>query len=73
MCLVPSSVKERERQEPWLLGIPVFMPEDGRQSSLRNIVILLKYRRLTKSKMPLLQIITHRRHKPSDLIDFLPL
>jgi hypothetical protein len=27
-----------------------FLPEDGRRSSFRNVVILLKYRRLTKSK-----------------------
>jgi hypothetical protein len=34
---------------------PFFLPEDGRRSSFRN-VILLKYRRWTKSKEPLLQI-----------------
>jgi hypothetical protein len=34
-----------------------FLPEDGRRSSFRNVVILLKYRRWTKSKKEkLLQI-----------------
>jgi hypothetical protein len=34
-----------------------FLPEDGKISSFRNAVILLKYRRWTKSKKSLLQII----------------
>jgi hypothetical protein len=33
-----------------------FLPEDGRRSSFRNVVILLKYRRWTMSKKPLSQI-----------------
>jgi hypothetical protein len=37
--------------------LPFFLPEDGRRSSFRNVVILLKYRRWTESKEPLLQII----------------
>jgi hypothetical protein len=44
-----------------------FLPEDGRRSSFQN-VILLKYRRWTKSKKPLLQIITHHCQNPSDFI-----
>jgi hypothetical protein len=38
--------------------VPVlpFLPEDGRRSSFRNVVILLKYRRWTKSKKQLLRI-----------------
>jgi hypothetical protein len=45
------------------------LPEDGRRSSFRNIVILLKKkRRWTKSKKPLLQIITHHSQNPLDFI-----
>jgi hypothetical protein len=33
-----------------------FLPEDGRRSSFRKVVILLKYRRWKKSKKPRLQI-----------------
>jgi hypothetical protein len=33
-----------------------FLPEDGRRSSFRNVIILLKYRRWTKSNKQLLQI-----------------
>jgi hypothetical protein len=47
---------------------PSFLPEDGRRSSFRNVVILLKYRRWTKSKKQLLQIIMHHRQNPLDLI-----
>jgi hypothetical protein len=36
----------------WTTRVSVlsFLPEDGRRSSFRNVVILLKYRRWTKSK-----------------------
>jgi hypothetical protein len=44
------------------------LPEDGRRSSFRNVVILLKYGRWAKSKKPLLQIITHHRQNPLDFI-----
>jgi hypothetical protein len=43
-----------------------FLPEDGRRSSFRNVVILLKYRRWTKSKKTILQIIKQLRQNPSD-------
>jgi hypothetical protein len=45
-----------------------FLPEDRRRSSFWNIVILLKYRRWTKTKKPLLQSIMHHHQKPSDFI-----
>jgi hypothetical protein len=44
-----------------------FLPEDIRRSSFRNVVILLKYRRWTKSKKQLLQIITHHRQNLLDV------
>jgi hypothetical protein len=40
------------------VSVILFLPEDGRRSSFRNVVILLKYRQWTKSKKTLLQIIT---------------
>jgi hypothetical protein len=69
--LLPSSDK-KGRAKTLAVGSPgsarvfvlPFLPEDGRRSSFRNAVILLKYRRLTKSKNPLLQIITHHRQNP---------
>jgi hypothetical protein len=39
-----------------------FLPEDGRRSSFRNVVILLRYRRWTKSKKPLLHIRKYSSH-----------
>jgi hypothetical protein len=42
------------------VSVPHFLPEDGRRCSFRNVVILLKYRRWTKPKKTLLQIIRHR-------------
>jgi hypothetical protein len=55
--LLPSSGK-KEGQKPSDLRLaqparvsgPCFLPEDRRISSFRNVVILLKYRRWTKSQ-----------------------
>jgi hypothetical protein len=47
-----------------------FLPEDRRRSSFRSVVILLKYRWWTKSKKQLLQITTHHRQNPLDLIQY---
>jgi hypothetical protein len=77
--LRPSSGK-KEGQKPQLLGPLVELAPDldsfnidepgainGGQQSFRNVVILLKYRRWTKSKKQLLQIITYHRQ---NLLDF---
>jgi hypothetical protein len=54
------------------ISVLSFLPEDGRSSSFRNVVILLKYRRWTNSKKTILQIITHHRQNPSDFITLRP-
>jgi hypothetical protein len=55
--LLPFSGK-KEGQKPLLLGPLVELASRSEASSFRNVVILLKYRRWTKSKKQLLQIIT---------------
>jgi hypothetical protein len=74
--LLPSSGKKgSSRSEAasttgsnsWDFVLP-FLPEDGRISSFRNVVILLKYRRWAKSKKPLLQVMTHHRQNPLNFI-----
>jgi hypothetical protein len=53
----------------WNPRVPVlpFLPEDGRRSSFRNVVILLKYRRWAKSKKTVLQTyISVMNHKMKD-------
>jgi hypothetical protein len=50
------------------VSVHPFLPEDGRRSSFQNVVILFKYRRWTKSKKLLLQIITHHHQNPLDYI-----
>jgi hypothetical protein len=51
------------------ISVLSILPEDGRRSSFRNVVILLKYRRWTKSKKPLLHIITRHRQNSLDFND----
>jgi hypothetical protein len=63
--LLPSSGK-KERQKPRgptaRVSVLPFLPEDGRISRFRNVVIVLKYIRWTKSKKPLLQATTVSSH-----------